>query len=337
MSRVRLVIAAIVSLAGACALTDAPVYGDAEVEAGDTRGLERAPFTARRVGTLRAKSLREVSGMAASRRVDDLLWVHNDSGAKAIVHAIDQNGAERARVTARGATSKDWEDMAAFEWQGKPMLVVADIGDNDALRSVVWLHMFVEPDLADLSGDALHNVETDLEWSVPFRFPGGAADCESIAVDEEAAEVLLLTKRENPPRLFSVPLAPEGALPGRGKVRDATFLGVVDTIPRPPASDILADPVFGAYGSQPTAMDLSGRELVVLTYRHGYRYERTGDESWADALGRPPQIILLPRMKQPESLAFDRTGSHLFVTSERRNAPLYRVERATKDAAAGAP
>ncbi|MEO1573725.1 MAG: hypothetical protein AAFU65_02070 [Pseudomonadota bacterium] len=294
----------------------------------DTRGLEAAPFDLVRVGTLRDRALREVSGMAVSRRDPNVIWVHNDSGSGPILHAIGAHGGVRARLRLNGATAKDWEDMASFTWNGKPMLMVADVGDNNARRSAVWLHVFEEPDLAEAEDS--NNIDVDLAWSIPFQFPEGAADCESVAVDTSEGRVLLLTKRQNPPMLYSLPLAPEGALPGRGKVRKATLLGPVNSIPRPTAADLLADPVFGAFSSQPTSMDVAGRELVVLTYAHAYRYVRAADQDWAEALSAPPQIVLLPRMKQTEAVTFSADGSGLYVTSERHHAPIYRLDPAVR-------
>lgn len=313
---------AAIPVLGLLALTIAHASG---VEAVDTRGLVAAPFAAERVGTLRDRTLLEVSGMAISRRDPDLIWVHNDSGSRAVLHAIGADGRERARIGVRGATSQDWEDMASFVWRDQPMLMVADVGDNNARRSAVWLHMLVEPDLS-IETDG-KKPKTDIAWSVPFRFPDGAADCEAVAVDVANERVLVLTKRQNPPRLYELPLAPEGALPGRGKVIEARFLGEVGTIPRPTAADLMADPVFGAWGSQPTAMDMAGDELVILTYVHAYRYLRAPDSTWPQTLAAAPEIVLLPRMKQTEAITFAADGVDLFVTSERRNAPVYRLRR----------
>jgi len=294
--------------------------------ADDRRGLRVAPFTVERTGTLARGALREVSGMAVSRRRDDIIWVHNDSGSRPQIHAISPAGVVHAQVTIVGATSRDWEDMAAFDFEGRAMLVVADVGDNDAKRSTIWLHFFEEPELMPSQGG--DEVTVAVEWSVPLRFADGPADCESVAVDVATAQVLLLTKRENPPRLYSVPIRPAGAVPSRGKRLDATLLGPVATIPRPRAEDLLADAMFGAYSSQPTAMDVFGDELMVLTYRHAYVYKRSPGEAWGAAVARSPAIVMLPRMKQSESLAFDAQGRDVFVTSEKNNAPVYRLRRA---------
>jgi hypothetical protein len=305
------------------------------VGADESRGLRVAPFTVERTGTLAQPSLREISGMAVSRRTDNIIWVHNDSGSRAQIHAISPDGVEHARVAIRGATSRDWEDMAAFMFEGRPMLVVADVGDNDAKRSTAWLHFFEEPPIGPATPDEELTVE--VEWSVPFRFPDGPADCESVAVDVVSGQVLLLTKRENPPRLYSLPIRPDGALPSRGTRIEATLLGPVATIPRPRAEDLLADAMFGAYSSQPTAMDLVGDELLILTYRHAYSYSRSEDGNWGTATSRAPSIVLLPRMKQSESLAFDRSGRDVYVTSERRNAPIFRLRRTGAEGALTAP
>lgn len=290
--------------------------------ADELRGLRAAPFSVERTGTLSRPELREISGMAVSRRQEDVIWVHNDSGSRPLIYAISPDGVVRMRATVDGATSRDWEDMAAFDYEGRPMLVVADTGDNNARRDTVWLHFFEEPEIGSV-GETVVSVE----WSVPFRFPEGPADCESVAVDVASDQVLLLTKRENPPRLYAVPIRPPGAGPSRGRRIDAELIAPLTTIPRPRAEDLLADAMFGAYSSQPTAMDVFGNQLMILTYRHAYIYQRTDGEPWTEVIARPPFIVILPRMKQGESLAYDAQGRDAFVTSEKRGAPIYRLRR----------
>ena len=297
--------------------------------ADDLRGLGDAGYRVRHVGKLDGKSLREVSGMATSRRRDDVLWVHNDSGSPPYLYAITTSGDRLGRVRLKRSTYRDWEDMASFEYEGRPMLLVADVGDNSAKRRHAWLHVIEEPVVTDegLAEDA----EALVEWSVPFRYPGGAADCEAVAVDPQAGRVLLLTKRQRPPRLYSVPLKPPHAKPGAGRLIDAELLGTLTTIPGPTPQDVMLDPVRSTYLSQPTAMDLAGDTLIVLTYRHAYRFVRQDGAPWSRVLAGKPDIILLPAMKQSEALSFDRAGVGAFVTSEKRPAPLYRLERAAPE------
>lgn len=311
--------------AGLClaALSLLAADGKARSTQAASQQLIEAPFRVELSGTITSKRLLEASGIAASRRNDRVLWMHNDSGSAAGIYAVDVSGRTLGYVAVRGASARDWEDMASFDYAGRPMLMVADVGDNEARRKVGRLHFFEEPviPVEGLSGDA----SVDVAWSMTFRFPDGAADCEAVAVDVASGQVLLLTKRQNPPQLFAVPIAPQSGQAGR--VVDATHLTAVTTIPRPRAEDLLHDPMFGVYGSQPTGMDIAGRQLIILTYRHAYVYTRDDDQAWTDAVTIAPQIIYLPRMKQGESIAFDRHGADAFVSSEKRNAPIYRLVR----------
>ncbi len=293
--------------------------------ADELRGLDDAGYRATLVGQLGGKVLREVSGMATSRRRDDVLWVHNDSGSPPYLYAITTSGDRLGHVRLKRSTYRDWEDMASFEFEGRPMLLIADVGDNRATRRYAWLHVIEEPVVPEegLGEDG----EVEVEWSVPFRFPEGAADCEAVAVDADAGRVLLLTKRQRPPRLYSLPLRPQNAKPAAGRLVDAELLGTLTTIPGPTPQDVMEDPVRSTYLSQPTAMDLAGDELIVLTYRHAYRFERRDDALWSRVLAGKPDIIPLPAMKQSEAISFDRAGVGAFVTSEKRRAPLYRLER----------
>src|SRR5690606_433613 len=77
--------------------------------------------------------LDEISGLAASRRHADVFWVHNGSGDEPVIHAVGSDGEHRAEIHIDGATHTDWEDIASFELDGVPYLMIADIGDNGGL------------------------------------------------------------------------------------------------------------------------------------------------------------------------------------------------------------
>ena len=44
-----------------------------------------------------------------------------------------------------GVPKTDWEDIAAFELDGRTYLLVADTGDNGGLRKTLQLHVVEEP------------------------------------------------------------------------------------------------------------------------------------------------------------------------------------------------
>ncbi|HLP24083.1 MAG TPA: hypothetical protein VK477_00295, partial [Acidobacteriota bacterium] len=166
------------------------------------------------VATLAEPQSRESSGLAASRRVPELLWIHGDSGGEPVlygVHAV--TGERRATLRLKGCANIDWEDIASFERDGKAWIVVGDIGDNYARRPSILLHVLEEPDAAALHPDA----ETEITPAYTLRvvFEDLARDCESLAVDAREGAIYLISKRDPVPRLYRLPLAPNKEFPDR--------------------------------------------------------------------------------------------------------------------------
>lgn len=261
-------------------------------------------------------ALDELSGLVVSKADPTVLWGHNDSGGKAELFRIGLDGEDLGRLRIAGAQANDWEDIAAFEWQGRPALLIADVGDNKARRKAVTLYAVRDP---GRSGD-----QARLLWQLDFRYGDGPRDCEAMTIDPADHSVLLLTKRENPKRLYRLPL-PEGKPPVGVAVAD--LLGEVTTVPQPNALDHLGHPMQANFFGQPTAMDLSpdGRSLLVLTYKNALRWRRADGQPWLDALAAAPEIIALPFLFQAEALAVAADGASMFVSSEGANAPLLRV------------
>eukprot|EP01035_Chromulina_nebulosa_P023316 gene23316-30224_t len=90
-------------------------------------------------------ALDELSGLAVSHADPDLLWGHNDSGAGPDLYRIGIHGEDLGSVHIAGVQAIDWEDIAAFDWQGKPALLIADTGDNTAKRKSVTLYAVSDP------------------------------------------------------------------------------------------------------------------------------------------------------------------------------------------------
>jgi hypothetical protein len=280
------------------------------------------------VGSIASPQLSETSGLAMSRRRDDLLWAINDSGTAPRLHAVGVDGADLGFTTIEGVKALDWEDLASFELDGRSYLLIADTGDNMSWHERSELIVVEEP---ELTGDALAAGSVSKPaWRIPFHFEDGPRDCEAVAVD--GGRVLLIAKRTEPPGLYELPLRPNDDADTAAKGTQelvARRIGAVPGIPPPTRSDVKAARWLGRYFAMPTAFDIGadGRFAVVLTYREAYLYERTPGEPWAKALGRPPQRIDLPALAQGEGIAFARDGRTLFVTSEGLGAPLFRLDR----------
>jgi hypothetical protein len=255
----------------------------------------------------------EISGLAASPRHADVLWVHNDGDHAAELYAVDTQGRLRATLQVEGARNVDWEDMAAFELDGRSWLLVADIGDNGGLRRELQLRVVEEPaTLADQS--------VPIAWTVRFRWPDGPRDCEAVAVDARQGVVYLVSKKRVPPELFRVPLRADGA------VQVARRVGTLTGVEQPTPEDLKRNPVYGRYRSQITAADLSpdGATLAVLNYRRVHLWSR-GRGGWQRAVARPPRVIEFPWIPQAEAMGFDRDGEGLWISSERLPAPLIEI------------
>jgi len=232
-----------------------------------------------------------------------------------------------------GASGTDWEDLASFELEGIPYLLIADVGDNFSWRRRVTLHVVEEP---TFEGEQLHgDAQVPVAWSVHFRYEDGPRDCEAVAVDPGSGLVLLLSKREVPAALYEVPLRLQDAASPAGSVAVARRLTEVANIPQPTRVDLEEDPERGHYRSYPTGMDIApdGSAAVVLTLKLAYRFARLPGESWAETFARAPQTIPIPPLWQAEAIAFGSDGRTLYLSTEKRPTPIFRLELPTPPAA----
>ncbi|MGB5420775.1 MAG: hypothetical protein WBN03_01355 [Desulfobacterales bacterium] len=274
------------------------------------------------LGNLSDHSISEASGIVASRRRADILWVINDSGNEPLIYAVGLDGSDYGHVPIRNARNQDWEDLAAFVYNRTAFLLIADCGDNENRRKSCVLYIAEEPRV----GPVGIVEKAPLEWSyrIEYVYADGPRDCEGVAVDVQRREILLLTKRTEPPIIYSLPLT----LTQSDKVQTARPVTRVGGIPKPTAEDLREDPLYGRFSSQPTAMDLSpdGALIAILTYKQTFLFDRKLNESWSQVFGRAPVPLVIPRMRQAEALCFSSDGGSLLMTSEKLPAPLYRLD-----------
>ena len=269
-------------------------------------------------GQLAEKELVEASGLARSQRQPGLLWSINDGGSRPRIYALDEYGSHAGRIRLEEARNRDWEDISSFTLDGEPYLLVADVGDNDAKRKKVSLYVVAEPDLAEDD-----KVKLKPAWRIDFRYPDGPRDVEAVAVDIANERVIMLTKRDLPPVLYEVPLRPAA-----DATLTATRLGTIKSLPPPTRQDLEQAIFTKDWHWQATGMDLSadGGLAVILTYRAVYVYRRGPGESLYESLSGRPYGLGLGNFRDAESVAFSADGESIFVTVERRHAPLLRID-----------
>lgn len=270
------------------------------------------------VGNLESKKLDEASGIQAISSGDFLL--HNDDGIKLFI--IDPSGKNLGRIRVNDVKNKDWEDITRVPGEQGPLIVIGDTGDNRGGRKSVKLYFVQEPAPDEATGR--YPDELDPVHRLKVRYPEGPRDVESIAFDAASRMILLLSKRDNPPRLYGIAL--ERAL-AETEV-EAEFLAELPGFRAPTQQDLLRSPRRGMFVSQPTGMDISadGRLAAVLTYRSLYVFKRAGDESWAEAFQREPTEYIGPPGVHDEAVSFSHDQKSIYVTTERRPAPLYRLD-----------
>src|SRR6478736_7859168 len=138
----------------------------------------------------------EASGLAASRRTPGLLWTHNDSGGEPTLFALGPDGALRGTIQVAGVTNRDWEDVVAFELDGRAWLMAGEIGDNYAKHPQSMLHVLAEPEATRL--DPARPLKLAPDYTIHFSYEDGARDCEAVAIDTRERMVYLLSKRDRP-------------------------------------------------------------------------------------------------------------------------------------------
>jgi hypothetical protein len=271
----------------------------------------------KKVGTISANYLGEVSGIAMSRHSEDIFWVLNDSGNSASVYAIRQDGKPVGIVNIEGVSNNDWEDIATFEFKGRPYIVVADVGDNFAKRSKCFLFFIEEPDTKRIRENSPITLKPS--WTITFTYEDGPRTFEAVAVDTLTGKILLLSKRDRPPVLYELPLTMKTE-------KNAVAKRVTVIKPLPQKRQGIGD--FLTVSNMTTAMDISsdGLNAVVLTYAGAYLYRKEKDEDWSKAFSANPVEITLPVMPQQESICFMRDALTMLVTTEQLPAPLYKVE-----------
>lgn len=285
---------------------------------GDDRGRGAAPPPAgkarpaggfdvgRTVGRLDDKRLKEVSGMAASRRYPGMFWVHNDKGDQPRIFLIDGQGRHRATVELPGVDNRDWEEIAVGPGPeaGTSYLYVGDIGDNDAEYDTLSIHRLPEPTL-DLGGGPAETVADGPIDTLAYRYSDGRRDAETLLVDPATRDLYVISKRE-PDRVNLYRLAYPQQTGQVGVAQHVTAIPFTEIV----SGDIAPD----------------GRSVLIKNYDNVYFWRIGADESLADVFARAPDQPPYQPEEQGEAIAFTHDGSAFLTVSEGRESPLIRYD-----------
>ncbi|HSM68357.1 MAG TPA: hypothetical protein VK830_01490, partial [Xanthomonadales bacterium] len=151
-------------------------------------------------GILENPALDEASGMQASRRFDDVYFLHNDDG-EARLFAVGQDGTDLGSFAVEGAENRDWEDLAAVPSDSGPLLLVADTGDNFSQHQRIRLYFVVEPEPDESGG---YSGKYPVHHVIELQYADGPRDCESVAWDPRSDRIYLISKRDKPAHIYSI-------------------------------------------------------------------------------------------------------------------------------------
>jgi hypothetical protein len=239
----------------------------------------------------------ESSGLAVSRRAPGVLWTHADSGAPALLVAVDGQGRTLAQVHVREAGRVDWEDLTI---DAEGALWIGDIGNNGNRRRDLAVYRVPEPDPRLASSEV--RVERTVRFSYPDQreFPPAKKRFDAEALFWARGRLYVLTKHRGDAgtTLYRFP-----ALDGR----DAVVLERISG---------RALPETGVFAGMVTAADVQPQTgvLAVLTYQAIYLFDppAAGD----DWLATAPRVLPpdLHPGGQCEALAWD--GDRLVASNE---------------------
>ena len=227
------------------------------------------------------KRFTEISGMTYSQLHRDVLYLHNDSSGGPYIYAVSARTCRTlATLTIRGIDARDIEAIGSGrDRRGRPILWVADIGDNRDSWPEVRLHRVREPSV--LRDRSLR------PRTYRFTYPDRPHNAEAILSDPSRPRVWVVTKQSARGGVYELPdvMSTKGRYVAR-RVGDAGAF-VTDASVRP-----------------------DGRGFAVRDYVDALVYEGLPP-------GRDPQRVYLPLQLQGEAMTWTTDGSALLVASER--------------------
>ena len=285
----------------------------ASISQGDNRSSSYGP--AETIANLQDTSIKESSGLAASRSTPGLYWTHNDSGDGPYIYAFDERGRRRGVWRVRGATARDWEDIATGPGpdRNRSYLYIGDIGDNSGRRSEIVVYSIPEPKItrAEASSSKAKPMLTDTAESIRLRYEDGRYDAEALLVHPVTGTIYILTKT-----MFGNPVVYQAsASQGSDGVSTLSRLGEVK--------------VPSWFGGMITggAISPDGRRVVLCDYKQAYEIVLPNREPFDSVWKQPLTTIELGNRKQGEAITYRLDGKALLATSEGLPTPLIQVAR----------
>lgn len=255
----------------------------------------------RKLCTLETSLITEASGIAASRRNQQILWVNNDSGNAASLYALNLEGKLLGIYNISKAENRDWEDIAIGPGPdpNRDCLYIGDIGDNGEKHRSITIYRVPEPKVDP--NMTLSRMTTAPADSIELVYPDGPKDAETLMVDPLSGDIYIITKRQLLSNVYYAPY-PQST-------RNKITLCHVAVLPW----------TFAVGGD----ISPDGKYVIVRSLNHASMWERPkGKPLWEAFSQEPRNIELMPEPKG-EAICFDANSYGYFTISEMKNPPIY--------------
>ena len=271
---------------------------------------ENTEFTRTECGTMKKKTMKEISGLAASRQTPGYLWAHGDenTGDNRKIIAIQPDGtlAMTVDLTTPNTDRDDWEDIATGIYDGKNYVFIGAIGDNDlAFNDQYYIFYFEEPAIS--SGTQNVTVNT-----IRFGYPDNTAhNTETLMYDNVEQMFYIADKVDGVCHLYKLPFSTTYGT-GVQRLTEVCALGNGSKFKLANGGDITPDGHL---------MAIKNEEYILL-------WERQGAESLsATALRNPVQVMAYQKEEQGESLAWKDASTFYTTSDSKKDTPIYQYVR----------
>lgn len=245
----------------------------------------------------------EMSGLAASRRHQDVYWAHNDSDNPFELFALRGDGSLLARFPLSGGTNVDCEDIAVgpcLRARSQSCIYLGDIGDNLERRTRLVVYEIPEPEALDGKTLAVR--------PLAFTYADRPHNAEALLVDPHDARFYVVTKE----------------IDSLGVLYRLDGLG---TTPLARAVRLHGLSAPSGFGGLTTGGNVhpSGTRVLLRTYTQVWEYRGRAEQSIAAILGTTPRAVPSATQPQPEAITYTTAGDGYLLGTEKLGA-IYRVD-----------
>ena len=257
-------------------------------------------------GEIENSDINEASGICASKKNSNVLWLHNDSGDYNRIFAISLDGKHLGEYYLNNSKNRDWEDIAIGPGpiEGETYLYIGDIGDNLSIYDTKYIYRVIEP---TINLNQIPIIDTLFTYDIiSYQYENGRRDAETLMVDPWTKDIYIISKREENIQFYklSYPQDLESRMIAE-LVGEKNFYLDVDE------RDMM---------HWITAGDISydGYDILIKSYIDIFYFSRYEGQSIMDAILKPNLVVEYTPEVQGEAVCWESNKHGYFTVSEEK-------------------